>query len=98
MRIVVTFDTPYDGWDHPDQPHVMPLDPERVGDLVLHLGLIMFPRRDLGRHLALVVRVIPPVVRSVEGHHNAHAGMARDEATRIVVASGRGWEGRNPPP
>ena len=51
---------------HADQDHLVAPDPERVGDLVLHLGLIVFPRRDLGRHLALVVGVVPPVVGGVE--------------------------------
>ena len=57
---------------HADQGHVMTPAPEGVGDLVLHLGLIVLPRRDLGRHLALVVGMFPPVVGGVECHHNAH--------------------------
>jgi len=65
----------------------MAADPERVRDLVFHLGLIVFPRRDLGRHLALVVGMAPSAVRGVEDHRDAQGGSGTGHASQSCPGS-----------
>jgi hypothetical protein len=60
-----------------EEGHLMSAFPERIGYLILHLGLVVGPRRNLGGHLALVLRVVPPAVRGVKCHDDAHFTDAR---------------------
>ncbi len=83
--------------DRPDtqQVDLVAAAAERVGDLVLHLRLVVFPRRDFGGHLPLVVGMIPPAVGRIEHYRNAHDGSGL-KATESCAASGERPGGAGP--
>src|SRR4029079_7068470 len=72
---------------HPQQEYLVPPLPEGVSDLVLHLRLIVMPRRNFGRHLALVVGMAPSAVRGVEDHRDAQGGSGTGHASQSCPGS-----------
>ena len=94
MQLVQTADQVLEIVLDPDQGHLVPPLAQRVGDLVLHLGLVVLPGGHLLGHLAGVVLVVPAVVGGVEDYGDAHAapgsGGKRPQSWPGPVGSGRG--------